>query len=432
MVSNRVFYFSSHWSSSYLGPRNDFLYSSPTGTTTRRSCHGTCGAFFPDTTLKTLKSRSASCRLTVNMSPTVKSHTSAETVSSSEASESIPTHLKQHSPSQSAEPQDKTSTSPRINIRAAVGIGLGILIFMALALAILWFRHRQNHNQRKPTMNVLEREPNPSFEEDSAKSPRVRSDGLTSQNHSWLADGRNIERETHKLPLWGPGLSVLNTTTHSTDDVKSSSASKPIKNSIYSSGPLGDADAASRFLDQSVPMAVPGTLASEARSSVSPEENPSPSSEEMFPLCTRQAHSSRDLDPPPHLAARKSHEFFLPISQQESKDAPSPSASSFIILDSPQSITPEVRSGGVRAHLRDNPHPLRSNSSASRGTLADPPNHRKTNIANHSPGGNSAAVGPAITGEDSLDAKNDSAATIQNFSRKIGSLHSRQGRDSGG
>ena len=382
VVSNRALYFSSHWSSSYLGPRNDFSYSSPSGTATQRCCYDTGRARFPDTTLKTLSSTSACRRFTVNTSPTIKSLTFLETGWSSEASESIPTPFGQHSPTPSTEPRDKTSPSPGMKIGAGVGIGLGILILIliALAFAILWFRRRQNHHQRKPTMNGLEREPNPSFEGDSAKSPRVRSDGISSQDHSWLADGRNISRETHKLPLCGPGLTVL-----------------------------------------------------------SPEENPlvifpnvPPSSEGIFPPNTRQAHSSVDLDPPPPLAAKKSHGFVLPISQQESKDASSPSASSLIILDSPQSITPEVRSGGVRAHLRDHPQPLRSNSSASRGTLADPPNHRETNIANNSPGSNSTAVGPTTTVKDSLDAINDSAATIQNFSRKIGSHRSRQGRDSGG
>lgn len=432
MVSNRALYFSSHWSSSYLGPRNGFSHSSPTGTAIHRSCYDTGRAFFPDTTLKTLSSTSASRRCKVNTSPTIKPSTILETGRSSEASESTPAPYGQHSPIHATEPQDKTSPSPRMKIGAGIGIGigLGILILIALTMAILWFRRVQNHNQRKPTMNGLEREPKPSFEEDSAKSPRVRSDGISSQDLSWLADGRNISPETHNLPLCGPHLTVLNTTIPRTDDLKSSSASKLIKNSISSPGLLGDAN---RFLNHSVPMTVPGTLANEARSPVSPDENPfvffpnvPPSPEEIFPPNTRQAHSSVDLDPPPTLAAKKSHEFFLPISQQESKD---PSASSLIILDSPQSITPEERSGGVRAHLRDNPQQLRSNSSASRGTLADPPNHREANIANNSPGSNSTAVGPTTTVKDSLDAKNDSPATIQNFSRKIGSL--RQGRDSG-
>lgn len=377
MVSNRALYFSSHWSSSYLGPGSGSSQSSPTGTAIHRPCHDTVRAFPPDTTLKTPSSTSTSQRCKVNTSPTIKSSTSLGTGRSSEASESTPAPYGQHSPTPTTEPQDKTSPSPRMKIGAGIGIGiglgLGILILIALTLAILWFRRLQNHNQRKTTMNGLEREPKPSFEEDSAKSPRVRSDGISSQDLSWLADGRNISPETHNLPLCGPHLTVLNTTIPRTDDLKSSSASKLIKNSISSPGLVGDAN---RFLNHSVPMAVPGTLANEARSPVSPDENPfvffpnvPPSPEEIFPPNTRQAH------------------------------------------------------------LRDNPQPLRSNSSASRGTLADPPNHREANIANNSPSSNSTAVGPTTTVKDSSDAKNDSPTTIQNFSRKIGSL--RQGRDSG-
>lgn len=344
---------------------------------------------------------------------------------------------------QSSEPLHKISPSLGVKIGAGVGIGLGILILIALASAILWFRRRQKHSQRKITMDGLECGPKPSFEEASAKSSRLRSDVTSPQDLSWLRDKRNIS----PVPLCGPRLTVLNTTIPRTGDLKSSSASKLITDSVSSPGLLGDAHAAFRFLDQSAPMAVPATLANEARSPVSPEENPlsffpnvPPSPEEILlpPNTMGQAHPSVALDTLP-LATKKSHEFFLPVPQHESKDAstppPSTTSPSIIILDSSQSIAPKVRPSGVRAHLRDHhPQPLRSNSSASRPTLADLPNHREpSNIASSNPlRSDSTAGGPTTTtsGKDSLDAKDDSAATIQNFSRKIGSLHLRQARES--
>lgn len=429
VVSNQALGFPSHLSSSHLGLPNTILCQSPTVTATQRSCcHDPYRVLNVNsaTTLETQSSPSASGSITGTTSPTIISLLSLETGESSEASESIPTPT--------SEPRYKASQNPGMKIGAGIGIGILILILIVLALAIL-IRRRQNHNHGLLTMDGLECEPKPSFEESSAKSPRDRPDVISSQVASWLGDGRNISPETHTLPLCGPRLTALNTTIPRIDGFKSSSDSKLVTNPISSPGLLGDAHAAFRFLDQSGPMAVPTTLANEARSPVSPEESPlrffpsvPPSPEEILPPNTSQEHLSVDLDPPP-LTTKNSHEFFSPIPQQGLKDATRPYASPSIIRDSPQSIPRAVRPSGVRAYSRDHPQPLRSNSSASRKTLADPPNHREANIANNPPGSDSTAGGPTITVKDSLDAKNDSAATIQNFSRKIGSIRSRQTRE---
>lgn len=348
----------------------------------------------------------------------------------SRTSESIVTSLSEHRPT-SISLLDKTSSSPGMKIGAGIGIGLGILILVAVALAILLFRRRQNHNKRSFVAEGLKCEAKTSFEENSAKSSPVRSEVISSQDLLWLGDGRDISPETRSLPLTGPRL---NTTIPLKNEIKSSSASKLITDSTSSRGPLNDADSAFKFLDQSAPVAIPSTLAKESRSPVSPEVSPlgyfsnvPPSPEKTLPPNTSQKHPSVDSDPSP-LAKKNSREFFLPILPQELKDVATRFASSSIILNSPQSTTPEVKPTGERAHLRDYPHPLRSNSSASRGTLADLPNHGEPSIGNNTPGSNSTPGRSTTVNDSSLDAKDDSAA-IQNFSRKIGSLRSRQVRE---
>lgn len=437
----------SHLPSSYEGHPHHSSCPPPTATAARRSFCDTdnthpaplpSSKLYKATTLETQSSSSASERPRVYSMFTTKSLLSSETGRPSEASKSVAALLTQHSPTSSSKP-DKTSSSPRVKIGAGIGIGLGILILIAVVLAILWFRRRQSHNQRRFAAEGLECEPKPSFEENSAKSPRVQAEVITSQDLSWLGDGRDISPETHSLPLIGPRLTVLNTTIPRKNDLKSSSASKLITTSISSPGLLGDAHAAFKFLDQSTPVAVPPTLAKEARSPVSPEQSPlgyfpnvPPSPEEILPPHTSQENPSVALDPSP-LATKNSREFCLPILQQESKDAATtPLASPSIILNSPQkSITPDVKRTGERAHLRDHPQPLRSYSSASRGTLADPPNHREPSMGNNTLGSSNFTPSRSTIVKDSssLDANNDDPAAIQNFSRKIGSLRSRQVRE---
>lgn len=433
----------SHLSSSYRGHQNQSSSPPPTTTATQRSSCDTssCLNSYKSTTSETQSSPSASEQTRVNPTLTTKSLSSSETGRPSKASGSVAAPLAQTASSK----PDKTSSSPKVKPGAGIGIGIGILILIAVALVILWVRRRQNHNQKRFAAEGLECEPKPSFEENSAKSPRVQAEAISSQDLSWLGDGRDISPETHSLPLIGPRLTALNTTIPRKNDLKSSSASKLITTSISSPELLGDAHAAFKFLDQSAPVAIPLTLAKEARSPVSPEQSPlgyvsnvPPSPEEMLPPNTRQENPSAvDLNASP-LATKNSREFFLPILQQESKDAATtPLASpSIIILNSPhKSITPDVKRTGERAHLRDHPKPLRSYSSASRGILVDPPNHREpsTDIGNNNtPGSSNFTAGGSTTVKDSsssLDANNnDATAAIQNFSRKIGSLRSRQVR----
>lgn len=432
----------SHLSFPYGGHRNQLLCPPPTTTVTRRSFCYRIPVFklFTTTASETQSSPSASEQPRVNSTFITKSLSSSETGRQSEASGSVSAPLAQHGPTASSKP-DKTSSSPRVKIGAGIGIGIGlgilILILIAVVLAILWFRRRQNHNQRRFAAEGLECEPKPSFEENSAKSPRVQAEAISSQDLSWLGDGRDISPETHSLPLIGPRLTTLNTTIPGKNDLKSSSTSKVITTSRSSPGLLDDAHAAFKFLDQSAPVAIPPTLPKDARSPVSPEQSPlgyfsnvPPSPEEILPPNTSQENnpSAVDLNTSP-LATKNSHEFFMPILQQESKDAATtPLASpSIIILNSPQkSITPDLKRTGERAHLRDHPQPLRSNSSASRGTLADPPNHREPSIGknNNTPGSSNFTPGGSTTVKDTNN--NDDPAAIQNFSRKIGSLRSRQ------
>lgn len=401
---------------------------SPTATATPRSSCGTDNTQARPSETKSFPSASEKARR--NPTFTTNSLSSSKTGWPSGASESIITPLSQHRLTSSSMPE-KTSSSPGMKIGAGIGIGLGILILVAVALAILLFRRRQNHNKRSFVAEGLEYEAKPSFEENSAKSSRVRSEVISSQDLLWLGDGRDISPETRSLPLTGPRL---NTTIPLTNEIENSGASKLITASTSCRGLLNDTHAAFKFLDQSAPVAIPSTLAKESRSPVSPEESPlgyfsnvPPIPEKISPPNTSQKHPSVDSDPSP-LAKKNSREFFLPIFPQELKDVATPFASSSIILNSPQSITPEVKPTGERAHLRDYPHPLRSNSSASRGTLADLPNHSEPNIGNNTPGSNSTPGGSTTVKDSSLDAKDDSAA-IQNFSRKIGSLRSRQVRE---
>lgn len=440
---------SSRLPSPHGGHPNYLPSPSPTTTATRR-CESDntlpVRPVFKFYSSETQSSPPASEQHSVDSTFTTKYLSSSETGRLSEASGSVMAHLAQHDPTPSSK-SDETSSSPRVKIGAGIGIGLGILILIAVVLAIYWFRRRQKQNQRRLAAEGLECEPKPSFEENGAKSPRAQAEIISSQDLSWLGDGRDISPETHSLPLIGPRLTALNTTMPRKNDLKSSSASKLITTSISSPGLLGDAHAAFRFLDQSVPVAVPPTLAKEARSPVSPEQSPlgyfsnvPPSPEERLPPNTSQQNPSVDLDPSP-LATKNSLEFFLPILQQESKDATTtaPLTSPSIILNSPQKgITTGVkRTGGERAHhLRDHPQPLRSYSSAGRRTLADPPiNQREPSIGNKNntpgsskftPGGSTATVKDS----SSLEANNnDDPAAIQNFSRKIGSIRSRQVRE---
>lgn len=427
---------SSHLPSPHAEPTNTSLCPSPTATAAPRVFCDTDNTYptllsllrlYLAATPETQSSPSASETARVNSTFTTKPLSSSETGRSSEASGPIATPLAQYGPVTSSKP-DKTSSSPGMKIGAGIGIGLGILVLIAVALAMLWFRHRQNHNKRSFAAEGLECEAKPSFEENSAKSPRVRSEVTSSQDLICLGDGRDISPETHTLPPIGPRLTALNTTIPRKNDFKSSSASKLITTSISSPGLLGDAHAAFKFLDQSAP------VAKEARSPVSPEEGPlgyysnvPPSPEETLPPKTSQELPSVELGPS-SLATKNSRGFFLPILQHESEDAAKPFS---IILNSPQSIASTVKPTGERAHLRDHPQPLRSNSSASRGTLADPPNHRVPNVGNYTPGSNSTSGGSTIVKDSSLDAKDDSAA-VQNFSRKIGSLRARQVREVNG
>lgn len=431
----------SHLPPSYGGQLNQSSSPPPTTTATQRSS-SSCLKSYKSTTSETQSSPSASEQTRVNPTLITESLSSSETGRPSKASGSVAAPLAQTASSK----PDKISSSPKVKPGAGIGIGIGILILIAVVLVILWFRRRRNHNQKRFAAEGLECEPKPSFEENSAKSPRVQAEAISSQDLSWLGDGRDISPETHSLPLTGPRLTALNTTIPRKNDLKSSSASKLITTSISSPKLLGDAHAAFKFLDQSAPVAIPLTLAKEARSPVSPEQSPlgyfsnvPPSPEEILPPNTRQENPSAvDLNASP-LATKNSREFFLPILQQESKDAATtPLASpSIIILNSPhKSITPDVKRTGERAHLRDHPKPLRSYSSASRGTLVDPPNHREpsTDIGNNNtPGSSNFTAGGSTTVKDSsrsLDANNnDDTAAIQNFSRKIGSLRSRQVRE---
>lgn len=374
--------------------------------------------------------------------PRVKSTfttSSSETGRPCEASKSGAAQFAQHGPASSHKPS-KISSSSRVKIGAGIGIALGILILIAVISAILWFRRRQNHNQRGFAAEGPECETKPSFEENSAKSPWVQAEVISSQDLSWLGDGRDISPGTHSWPLIGPRPTALNTTIPRKNDLKISSASELIPTSTCSPGLLGDAHAAFKFLDQSAPGAVPPTLAKEARSPVSPEQSPleyfpnvPPSPEEILPPNTGQENSSVNLDSSP--LATNSFEFFLPNLQQESEDAATtPLASPSIILNSPQkSITPGVKRTGERGHLRDHAQPLRSYTSASRGTLPDPPNHREPSIGNNTSGSSNFTPGrstTAVKDNSSLDANNDDApAAIQNFSRKSGSLRSRQVRE---
>lgn len=427
----------SHLPSSYGGYLNRSSSPPPTTTATQQSFRGTSSFFNSNksTTSETQSSPSASEQTRVNPTLIPKSLSSSETGRPSKASGSVAAPLAQYSPTASSRP-DKTSSSPKVKPGAGIGIGIGILILIAVVLVILWFRRRQNHNQRRFAAEGLECEPKPSFEENSAKSPRVQAEAISSQDLSWLGDGRDISPESHSLPLIGPRLTALNTTIPRKNDLKSSSASKLITTSISSSELLGDAHAAFKFLDQSAPVAIPLTLAKEARSPVSPEQSPlgyfsnvPPSPEEILPPNTRQENPSAvDLNASP-LATKNSGEFFLPILQQESKVAATTSLASpsIIILNSPhKSITPDVKRTGERAHLRDHPKPLRSYSSASQGTLVDPPNHRKpsTDIGNNNTPGSTPGGSTTVK-----DNNNDDTAAIQNFSRKIGSLRSRQVRE---
>lgn len=439
------------------GHPNHLFCLSPTATATRRAfCDPDNPYHVPLPQLKVYSTTSSETRISspaseqpsVDSAFTTESLSSSETGRQSEASGSVAAQSRQDDPTSSSRPHE-TSSSPRVKIGAGIGIGLGILILIAV-VAILWFRRRQKQNQRRVAAEGLECEPKPSFEENSAKSPRVQPEAISTQDRSWLGDGRNVSPETHSLPLIGPRLTPLNTAIPRKNDLKSSSASKLITTSIASPGLLGDANAAFKFLDQSAPVAVPPTLAKEARSPVSPEQSPEqsplgyfsnapPSPEEILPPLpnTSQENPSVDLDPSP-LATKNSLEFYLPILQQESKDATTtPLTSPSMILNSPQkSITTDVKRTGQRAqHLRDHPQPLRSYSSASRGTLADPPNHREPSIGNNNTAGSSNFTpGRSNTVKDSssssLDANNDDpAAAIQNFSRKIGSIRSRQVRE---
>lgn len=399
--------------------------------------HHTFPTKYLATTSGTQSSPSTSEQSSVDSTFTTSSLSSSETGRSSETSELIATALGQYSPTSSSKP-DKTSFSPNVKIGAGIGIGLGILILIAMALAILRFRRRQDHKQRRFAAEGLECKPKPSFEENSANSRRVQSDVISSQDLSWLGDGRDISPETRTLPLIGPRPTALSTTIPRRNDFNSSSASKLITTSISSPGLLGDAHAAFKFLDQAAPVAIPPKLANKARSPVSPQENPlgyfpnvPPSPEERLPPNTSQEHPSVDLDPST-LVTKNSRDLFLPTLQQKSKDAATPIASPPIILNSSQSITPEVKPIGEGAHLRDQPQPLRSKSSASRGTLANPPNHREPNIGNNTPGSNSTPGGSTTVKDTTSLNANDDPAAIQNFSRKIGSLRSRQVREVNG
>lgn len=428
----------SHLPSSYREQLNYCSSPPPTTTATQRSSCDTSSILnsYNSTTSETQSSPSASEQTRVNPTLITESLSSSETGRPSKASGSVAAPLAQTASSK----PDKTSSSPKVKPGAGIGIGIGILILIAVVLVILWFHRRQNHNQKRFAAEGLECEPKPSFEENSAKSPRVQAEAISSQDLSWLGDGRDISPETHSLPLIGPRLTALNTTIPLKNDLKSSSASKLITTSISSPELLGDAHAAFKFLDQSAPVAITLTLAKEARSPVSPEQSPlgyfsnvPPSPEEILPPNTRQENPSAvDLNASP-LATKNSREFFLPILQQESKDAATtPLASpSIIILNSPhKSITPDVKRTGERAHLRDHPKPLRSYSSASRGTLVDPPNHREpsTDIGNNNtPGSSNFTAGGSTTVKDSSSSLD--ATAIQNFSRKIGSLRSRQVRE---
>lgn len=447
---------SSHLHSSHGGHSNYRPCPSPTATATVQpysdmdNTHFVPSPFFEHhirtTDSETQSSPSPSEQPRFDSTFTANSLSSSETGWPSEASGSLVAQLAQNNPTPSSGP-DATSLSLRVKIAAGIGIGLGILILIAVVLAILWFRRRQKRNQTRFAAEGLECEPKPSFEENSAKSPVAQAEVISSQNISWVGDGRDTSPETRSLPLIGPRLTALNTTIPGKNDLRSSSASKLITTSISSPGFLGDAHATFKFLDQSAPVAVPPTLAKEARSPVSPEQSPlgyfsnvPPSPEERLPPNTNQQNLSVDLDPSP-LATKNSLEFFLPILQQESKDAATtPLTSPSIIPNSPQKrITPAVKRTGERAHLRDHPHPLRSYSSGSRGTLADPPNQNQrepsTDIGNNNTPGSSKFTRGGSTSSrtnnesTSLKANNnndDDPAVVQNFSRKIGSIRSRQ------
>ena len=416
---------STHSPSTYTSHPNDSLCPSPTP---RSSC-GT------DNTQSRPSKTGRPSRTSESIVTSLSEHrpTSISLLDKTSSSQALPDKPSSSPalPDKTSSSSDKTSSSPGMKIGAGISIGLGILILVAVALAILLFRRRQNHNKRSFVAEGLKCEAKPSFEENSAKSSTVRSEVISSQDLLWLGDGRDISPETRSLPLTGPRL---NTTIPLKNEIKSSSASKLITDSTSSRGPLNDADSAFKFLDQSAAVAIPSTLAKESRSPVSPEVSPlgyfsnvPPSPEKTLPPNTSQKHPSVDSDPSP-LAKKNSREFFLPILPQELKDVATRFASSSIILNSPQSTTPEVKPTGERAHLRDYPHPLRSNSSASRGTLADLPNHGEPSIGNNTPGSNSTPGRSTTVNDSSLDAKDDSAA-IQNFSRKIGSLRSRQVRE---
>lgn len=467
----------SHFPSPYGGHSNHRSCPPPTATATRRAfcdtdnthlVHPPFYKFLIATTSETQSSSPASEQPSVDSTFTTNSLSSSETVRPSEAPGSVMAQWAQDVPNYSSEPE-KTSSGPRAKIGAGIGIGiaLGILIILiAVVLAIHWFRRRQKQNQRHFAAEALECEPSkPSSGENSARSPRVQAEVISSQDRSWLGEGRDIFSETHSLPLVGPRLTALNTTVPRNNELNSSSASKLITTSTSSPGFLGDAHAAFKFLDQSAPVAVvPPTLAKEARSRspVSPEQSPlgyfsnvPPSPEERPPPNTDTSleNASVDLDPLPLIATKNSIEFYLPtpVLQLESKDAATttPLTSPSIILNSPQKriITTDAKRTGERApqHLRDHPQPLRSYSltgPASRGTLATgPPNYREPppsigNNNTNTPGSNNfTASGGSTTVKDgssssSLDATNndDDPAAIQNFSRKIGSIRSRQVR----
>lgn len=446
----------SHLHSSHGGYSNHLSCPSPTATATGRpDCdmdntrlvsRPYLKIYIGGTISETQSSTSPSEQPRVNSTFTANSLSSSETGWPSKASGSLVAQSAQNDPTPSSGP-DETSLSLRVKIGAGIGIGLGVLILIAVALAILWFRRRQKRSQTGFAAEGLECEPKPSFEENGAKSPMVQTEVISSQDQSWVGDGRDTSPETRSLPLIGPRLTALNTTIPGKNDIRSSSASKRITTSISSPGFLGDAHATFKFLDQSTPVAVPPTLAKEARSPVSPEQSPlgyfsnvPPRPEERLPPNTNQQNLSVALNPSP-LATENPLEFFLPILQQESKDATTtPLTSPSIIPNSPQKrITPAVKRTGERAHLRDHPHPLRSYSSGSRGTLADPPNPSQHEPSrdignNNTPGSSKFTRGGSTSSvknneNASLNANNnndDDPAVVQNFSRKIGSIRSRQ------